>query len=190
MNTTKEQMLEWLDQFNAPSSYAYDWLCVKDAIRALIESGAPAESDKTLMRLAADLGVPFSAAKIIHDHGGRTVAEYLAEIDDHLAPAPLPKEVEEAMGKIENLLGGFGPNVFRDEFGRRIHYPRDTMAALAVIKAALQPKVVSREHVDKLLSVVVDQPFVYEVYGSHRSECIDAMIYKLRELGIEVEEKP
>jgi len=60
------------------------------------------------------------------------------------APSPGPTikkdltvEVEEAMGKIENLLGGFGPNVFRDEFGRRIHYPRDTMAALAVIRAAL-----------------------------------------------------
>ena len=107
------------------------------------------------------------------------------------SPAPTIKkdltvEVEEAMGKIENLLGGFGPNVFRDEFGRRIHYPRDTMAALAVIQAALRPKVVSREWFNELTVAIMYH------HGTDETQGIIQPVAKgmLREKGIVVGEKP
>jgi len=120
------------------------------------------------------------------------------------SPAPLPNEVEEAMGKIENLLGGFGPNVFRDEFGRRIHYPRDTMAALAVIRAALTATIkppltvapttkVTREWLTGAIGMVAFRAFTCE---NHRAlvDCIEQDMARLeemlRELGIVVEVKP
>ena len=133
--TEKQRLVEWLNerlglvylgltQFaESPGyweTYYEDEIEPLESLRALIESSSPSGN-----KAEGEKAVPASDRLTVPCENDPTIKK------------DLTVEVEEAMGKIENLLGGFGPNVFRDEFGRRIHYPRDTMAALAVIRAAL-----------------------------------------------------
>ena len=85
--------------------------------------------------------------------------------------APFPKEVEEAMRLLADEAIAFGT------------YPSRAKVALAVIKAALQPKKVSREQVVSILA---------EAGGNIgiTTERAERAIARFRELGIEVEDKP
>jgi len=179
MNTTKEQMLEWLDQFNAPSSYAYDWLGVKDAIRALIESSGE----------KAPIGKPDPDPESL---------EMLRETGIYFAPpAPLPKEVEEAMGRMALAIHEAG--LYRHLLVKRAIASTYTVArvekdfdddqsALAVLKSALQPKAVSRGWVEKYAIEISNKAGAAEdswpnIDSLDAKEIIMSM---LRELGIEV----
>ena len=198
---TKGEMLEFFDGILCRLDYEYTrdtprFKKMTAAIESLIESsgekdGVPDAPDKTLMRLAADLGVSFSAAKIIHDHGQREAAEYLAEIDAHLTPPPaaLPKEVEEAMARM--------PDAILCAYAFRLGHTRATIpsvseatydneadeAALALIQAALRPKVVSREWVEELMRYVSADDS--SLWKAARQGVYD----RLRQRGIEVGEK-
>ena len=84
-------------------------------------------------------------------------------------PVPLPKEVEEAMEKIITRLEG-----------------RDCSEEIVFIKAALQPKVVSREWVDDLSARIDKIQFV----TCPNDATLDTVERTIDELGIEVGEKP
>jgi hypothetical protein len=193
---TKEQMTNYLMRGMAARAlinkreFTDEEAAAHNAILNLIEAsgekdGVPDAPDKTLMRLAADLGVSFSAAKIIHDHGQREAAEYLAEIDAHLTPSPahLPKEAEAAMARM--------PDAILCAYAFRLGHTRATIpsvseatydneadeAALALIQAALRPKVVTRRWVETL---------AFSVANEHQDDCDELIREWLRDLGIEV----
>jgi len=92
-------------------------------------------------------------------------------------PAPLPKEVEEAIGNLDDAV--------RDAVGSwgytyALTKGEDYKAALAVIKSALRPKVVSREW------LVETAREITHLGGRLLDEEIPYFLKRLRELGIEV----
>jgi len=94
-----------------------------------------------------------SGSEIISDADARRLlsdAGYFRTEDDIPAPspAPLPKEVEEAMETIRLRLN----DLHIMEGDDREYIPGDD-AAFSVLKAALRPKVVSREWVGELVEV-------------------------------------
>ena len=93
------------------------------------------------------------------------------------SPAPLPKEVEEAMETIRLRLN----DLHIMEGDDRAYIPGDD-AAFSVLKAALRPKVVSREW------LVETAREITHLGGRLLDEEIPYFLKRLRELGIEVEE--
>jgi len=102
---------------------------------------------------------------------------------------PLPKEVEEAIIRIEDCI--------EDAFAHRQNhtdksYPIDEVQkdsvkdfdALAVIRAAIRPKVVSREWVEETATVIRNCPSFLDGKKVLPSRCLNE---RLREKGIEVE---
>ena len=97
------------------------------------------------------------------------------------SPAPLPKEVEEAIKCMEqNAPWGY------DDDGPQERQEHEThMAAIAVIKAALRPKVVSREWVAWFVKTIFDmrdKGVSFPIEGAAET--------MLQSQGIEVGEKP
>jgi len=171
---TKEQMLQTLEETDRDLANWPDpmgWLAEKRkvlrAIRSLIESSG----DK------ASVPAPSPAPAIKKDLTVGPSPE-LKQIVDYLTtprpPAPLPKEVEEAMFILhETVYQGYG-------FSDRVE------KAEAVIKAALRPKVVSREWFNELTVAIMYH------HGTDETQGIIQPVAKgiLREKGIVVEEKP
>ena len=98
---------------------------------------------------------------------------------------PLPEEAEAAIIRIEDCI--------EDAFAHRQNhtdksYPIDEVQkdsvkdfdALAVIRAAIRPKIVTRERVEKIVIELMD-------FGSHVTSAAFYLSAMLRELGIEVE---
>jgi len=96
-------------------------------------------------------------------------------------PAPLPKEVEEAMGRMAGAIAGDYCYLKNAKYEKaQVEYDADR-AALAVIKAALKPKVVTREWVEKF---VTDN----HLWGAGLRPLLkETIIAAFRERGIEVE---
>jgi hypothetical protein len=128
MNPTKEQMLKWLDRHG----WTAESIPIVDAIRALIESSGDKEqeTDPFLSNLYGVKSAPSPAPTIKQD----------------LTVGP---SVEEAIKCMEqNAPWGY------DDDGPQERQEHEThMAALAVLKAALRPKVVSRGWVGELVEV-------------------------------------
>jgi len=94
-------------------------------------------------------------------------------------PAPLPKEVEEATKTLDGHFFGadFDPVIFGTDDGGPIDAGRERLlSAYAVIKAALRPKVVTREWVKKTIREILAFADGYGVLKR-----------RLRELGHEIE---
>ena len=148
MNITKEQMLErireWKGAFDTHPDKMDEWsLCfmedykVYDAIRSLIESSgekAVPASDRLTVQYAnaptikKDLTVGPSAM----DEGSIGAIESAREL---VSPAPLPKEVEEALLNLGNVLTDAYDLAWEGETGEEKYANAQT--ALAVIRAAL-----------------------------------------------------
>jgi len=107
---TKEEMLEFIDE----TKNSWDWTPEEnklfDSIHRLIEGQPPIK--KSLMKLAEDLGVSFSAAKIISDHAQpevdvKFIEKLTAEcIDEYYKPQP-PLHFRPVVGIKEIILHAF-----------------------------------------------------------------------------------
>jgi len=101
------------------------------------------------------------------------------------SPSPLPKEVDEAMERIQRALhhADHYRNVYQNfgEEDQLIEFRRDK-AALAVIRAALEPKRVTREWVETLVEVAR--------WGDKDGGYARVKSRLCSELGVGVEEKP
>jgi len=186
---TKEQMLQTLEETDRDLANWPDpmgWLAEKRkvlrAIRSLIESSG----DK------ASVPAPSPAPAIKKDLTVGPSPE-LKQIVDYLTtprpPDPLPKEVEEAMGRMAVAIHEAG--LYRHLLVKRAIASTyttalvekdfdDDQSALAVIKSALRPKVVSREWV--YLTTV-------DMWGfAELKDAENKLIERFRELGYEVSE--
>jgi hypothetical protein len=103
---------------------------------------------------------------------------------------PLPAEVEKAIGTIheaayEGLCHKYHP--------QEKEWWADVIKAEAVLKSALRPKVVSREDVDNFVTAIyaAGQGRPGRISGIPDNQApIDWALERIRELGIEVGEKP
>jgi len=107
----------------------------------------------------------------------------------------LPKEAEEAMKTLDGHFGGadFDPAIFGADDGGPIDAGRERLlSAYALIKAALRPKVVTRELLEKILEKVASENLDEFMMPGHTYWSFDTMdiVSLLRELGIEVGDKP
>ena len=102
-------------------------------------------------------------------------------------PAPLPQEVEEAMIRMDNAINRAYERRL-DNLGKSYAAEQKLLedAALAVVRAALRPKVVSREWVDDLSARIDKIQFV----TCPNDATLDTVERTIDELGIEVGEKP
>lgn len=70
--------LDSIDDFEEPEL----WLFYTDVLSLLDEKAEQLKAgDKSLMKLAQDLDVPFSVAKILYDKGGQDTIEYICRQD-------------------------------------------------------------------------------------------------------------
>ena len=206
MNITKEQRLvEWLDErlglvylgltqlAESPGyweTYYEDEIEPLESLRALIESsgekGEPRfppgvhdvdEDGPPAPPPADDAERREGHCALKYDKTTRTIKTF----DPN--PGPLPKEVEEAMARM--------PDAILCAYAFRMGHTRATIpsvseatydneadeAALALIQAAIRPKVVTRRWVETL---------AFSVANEHQDDCDELIREWLRDLGIEV----
>jgi len=97
-------------------------------------------------------------------------------IKKDLTVGPTPKEVEEAMGRVKSIISGWSFHTgFPSEEG---------LAALAVIKAVLRPRVVTRKWAKKLSTRINKIQFI----TCPNDATLDTVERTTDELGIEVSE--
>jgi len=142
----------------------------------------PTPLGEAMNRLSRAVGLAYYERK---RRKGKTAAEEMGLDDAAIlvvvsalqSSAPLPAEVEEAMAIISEALEQMPSDDGNDK--DELYCRADD--ALAVIKAALRPKVLTREELAEWI----------EYSGSGlMSWRVDFISHKLREKGIEVEEKP
>ena len=179
---SKEQMLAVLGELE--QFKAWEWTADEqagvDAIRALIESG---------VKITTVGGGLFS-----HYPQGRAKQTEGSESSGERAAPPAKEGGSVSGADIEVMAGArYGD---RNTISKRPVEVDKASPGLSPTApsgerpAPPQPAKVTRAWVDELLTVVVLQPFIHEVHGSHRPKCIDAMISKFRSIGIRVEGEP
>ena len=200
-----DKLVDWRNKLNLVGQWSKKDDEIRTYLERLIESSSPLGSiGKTEGEKASGGGVVFHAWKdgkwlgVVADpalsdrifighiqshlqEGEKVVCKICGrtaeEITGQAAPSPAPTikkdltvEVEEAMEKIITRLEG-----------------RGCSEEIDVIKAALRPKVVSRDVVKDIIdSLIDDGPLWYRGSMPEEGKAIDILSEWLRELGIEV----